>query len=101
MYAPGILTGRNCWFHVAATYDGFTARLYYQGNQVASAAHVGTINRGTGEGIILSNDDGGGVESLRGRLDEVRVYGRAAPAFEIADWANDGPPGAVCGAGAP
>jgi hypothetical protein len=72
----------NTWSHVATTYDGATHRLYINGVQVASVARNGKLGTsarslGIGGNSVFS-------EWFSGTIDEVRVYGRALTAAEIA-----------------
>jgi hypothetical protein len=75
------------WFHVAATYDGTSMRLYVDGGQVASAPCSGVALTTDSRPITLgaSHNDGLGTikEALSGRLDNVRIYARALSAAEI------------------
>ena len=69
------------WMHVAATYDGATIRLYYNGVEQASRAWSGSIGvNDTPLGIGGQSD---GLRGLIGSIDDVRVYGRALSAAEI------------------
>ena len=72
----------NAWAHLAATYDGATLRLYVNGTLAASLPGSGPITNSTGQLKI------GGTSVLshwfRGLIDEVRIYGRALSAGEIA-----------------
>jgi hypothetical protein len=88
-----LLTGREIdvvpprtWVHLAGTYDGATARLYYNGVLVASAQHVGTFTPDTTPLIIGGNgNDGTGIptELFPGRIDEIMLYRRALSDDEI------------------
>jgi fibronectin type 3 domain-containing protein len=69
------------WSHLAATYDGSSARLYVNGTQVSQLAASGSITTSTGALRIGGNNVWG--EWLAGQIDEVRVYGRALSAAEI------------------
>lgn len=76
------------WYHLAATWDGSTVRLYVNGvldNTPASkAAPVGTDTR------LLNIGGRSGGERFNGRLDDVRLYSRALTAGEVAALANAG-----------
>ncbi len=65
------------FYHVVATYDGQTMRLYLDGAQVGRLTASGTV--GAGMAVELSSD----VEPLHGLLDEVGVYNRALSGEEI------------------
>lgn len=72
------------WIHVAATFDGTTKRLWLGGSVVAEAS-AGAIS-GTGGALLIG---GGGAADeflpLPGRLDDVRIYGRALDETEVAE----------------
>lgn len=69
----------NKWSHFALTYDGATARVYYNATQVGSLA------------VALNTNDGRPLEIGRwavnnyfdGQVDEVRVYNHALTAGEV------------------
>jgi hypothetical protein len=71
----------NTWTHVAATYDGGTLRLFVNGSQVSSTAAAGSLIATTGALRFGGNAVWG--EYFAGRLDEIRIYGRALSAGEI------------------
>jgi hypothetical protein len=68
-------------YHVVATYDGATERLYINGVQVASAALTGAIST---SGNSLTIGSGGAGSYFAGTIDEVAVYGAALSAARIA-----------------
>ncbi|HET8756444.1 MAG TPA: LamG-like jellyroll fold domain-containing protein [Solirubrobacteraceae bacterium] len=74
-------TPLNTWTHLAMTWDGATLRLYVDGTQVSSRAVSGTLLTSTGALRIGGN--GVWTEWFAGRIDEVRLYGRALTAAEI------------------
>jgi Concanavalin A-like lectin/glucanases superfamily len=69
------------WYHVAATWDGVTARLYINGQLDHSAARSGAIGADTRPLYI-----GGrvGADRFDGMLRDVRLYNRPLTATEIA-----------------
>jgi len=81
------------WAHVAVTFDGTTAKIYLNGEEIQSGgfdfADKPTANMGIG-----NTHGGGSIESFNGDIDEVRIYNRALGAWDIADlfeW-KDHPP---------
>jgi hypothetical protein len=79
------------WVHIAATFDGTTAILYFNGEQVASGPF--SLGGGTTAGLTIGNNNDPNAwpdspESLYGYLDEVRIYNRALTADEIAYMAS-------------
>ncbi|MAE66408.1 MAG: hypothetical protein CMJ18_19230 [Phycisphaeraceae bacterium] len=76
-----LATGR--WYHVAATWDGATVRLYVDGatddgGGIARAAPIGTDDRPVYIGGRIGTRD-----LLDGYLDDVRYYDRAISAAEV------------------
>jgi len=77
---PGGVTAER-WHHVAGTYDGATARLYYDGKLVGQVAHridtaVGGVFR-IGANLVDDHRD------FIGLIDEVTVHARALSGEEI------------------
>jgi len=70
---PMLETGR--WYHVAGVYDGEEARLYVDGDLVASAARKGPRRTNALPFIVGADVDGRGnpVSFFDGRIDEVRI----------------------------
>ncbi|MFI6910501.1 LamG-like jellyroll fold domain-containing protein [Nonomuraea sp. NPDC050394] len=71
----------NSWSHVATTYDGTTARLYVNGDQVAQLTTTGDLVDDGGALRIGGNTRWG--EYFNGTIDEVRIYNRAQSTDEI------------------
>jgi len=76
------------WAHVAATFDGTTARLYLNGEQVASGAfsfNAAGAASSMGIGCVTGGGAGfsGNTEVFLGDLDEVCIYNRALSQEEI------------------
>jgi concanavalin A-like lectin/glucanase superfamily protein len=71
----------NQWTHVAGTWDGATLRLYLNGVEVASEAHAGPLE--VNDLPLRIGGNTYGSEFFPGRIDEVRIYGRALGASEI------------------
>ncbi len=76
------------WAHVAATFDGSTAKLYLNGEEIASGAFaLNSAGAGSNMGIGCVTGGGAGYsgngEVFSGDLDEVYIYNRALSASEI------------------
>lgn len=73
------------WIHVAATYDGWWARLYVDGVEICSQRFWGSIripeSPFTFSGYL--NDAGEIIDEITGNLDDLRIYNRALDATEI------------------
>ena len=71
----------NTWFHVAQTYDGTTARVYKNGQEVAS--FTGSRVPSTGNLGLGSRPAGAGQHHFHGLLDEVEFFDRVLSAAEV------------------
>ena len=71
----------NAWSHVALTYDGSAVRLYVNGAPAGSLAATGAI--ATSADPLRIGGDLVWNEWFQGRIDDVRVYGRALTGAEI------------------
>lgn len=60
------------WYHIAATYDGATMRLYVNGEEEANLAKPGAITD-YGRGVTFAKYEFDSVSNFRGKLDEVRI----------------------------
>ena len=71
----------DTWTHIAATYDGLMLRLYINGQLANASEGAGSIVASTRD-LWLGRAPWG--EGFAGTLDDVRIYGRALTAPEIA-----------------
>jgi len=71
----------NTWTHVAATYDGETLAYYVNGAQTSVISAPGQL-ASTALPLRIGNSSYSG-EGFIGRIDDVRVYGRALTSTEI------------------
>ncbi len=69
------------WYHIAATFDGMSMKLYVNGKHEAEAVHSGKHYPSRGL-FIGAREDGDHV--FVGSLDDVRIYDRALTQPEIA-----------------
>jgi hypothetical protein len=72
----------NTWYHVAATYDGSTMRLYLNGSEVGSIRKSGSLARGIGVPLHVGRSPDGS-SYMRGAIDDVRIYSSALTRSEI------------------
>jgi len=73
----------NRWYHIAATYNGSSVKLYVNGCLVADSAFTGTLvqnNLITAIGTQSSNIN---AEHFRGHIDEVRIWNVARTQAQI------------------
>ena len=69
------------WQHVAATYDGSTARIYLDGTLAATSTFTGNVGDSNSWRIGAYGSAAGGF--FQGLIDNVRIYGRALSANEV------------------
>ena len=77
-YGTGI--NLNQWYHIAATDDGTTVRLYINGLQVTSGSSATSVNY-TGQPLI--GQFGGGNAVTDGDIPVTKIYNRALTAGEV------------------
>jgi len=74
----------NEWTHIAATYDGSMARMYYNGNVVAEAAAEASGPMDTNDvPISIGRNNIGMREHYIGLMDEIAIFSRALSQAEI------------------
>jgi hypothetical protein len=76
------------WQHLAATYDGATARFYVNGVETANRPHVGNVGDSNTWRVGAYGPGPGGF--FDGLVDEVRIYNRALSPTEIQEDMNTG-----------
>ena len=78
----GMLTA-GVWHHIAATYDGARMRLYQDGIEVASVPKTGAVFQAPGVEAYIAANPGASNQVFDGRIDDVKVFGRALTPAEI------------------
>jgi hypothetical protein len=78
------LPSTGAWHNVTGTYDGFTMKLYVDGNLVQQANAGGQINV-TPDPLYIGTKNATAPpgDHFKGRMDEVRIYARALSQAEI------------------
>jgi hypothetical protein len=73
------------WIHIAATYDGWFARLYADGVEICRDFAWGSLAMPDGPLTLAAYLDKQGaiVDEITGRVDDVRIYDRALSSDEI------------------
>jgi hypothetical protein len=80
------------WFHVAATFDGLTVRLYQEGVEVGSLRYEAELAASPDPLYIGTNKNPGNEEPFQGRIDDVLLYSVALPPASIAVLATGATP---------
>lgn len=80
------LAGGSCpptdeWNHYVITYDGSTAKLFYNGQQIATTSASGTVTN-SGDPLTIGGDFSGS-SFFQGLIGDVRIYNRALSQSEI------------------
>jgi Concanavalin A-like lectin/glucanases superfamily len=76
------VTPLNTWTHLALTNDGTNLRLYVNGALVDTRSAV-NVQAGIGNLKIGGTEFFGGNEYFTGKIDEIRIYGRALSGAEV------------------
>ena len=82
----------NTWFHVCATWDGTTMKLYVDGVLASSASKTGTISYTSNNTTIGKNSTLSGFE-WDGKISNVAIWDKAITEDEILRVYNGGSPG--------
>ena len=69
------------WAHVAATFDGTTARFYFNAEMTGEGGF--SFGSDTGAALVFGACQGDGGNPFNGVLDEVRLYNRGLSGFEV------------------
>lgn len=90
LFPQEVLPPLGEWTHLAATYDGSSMKLYFDGIVVAEMAASGDIAT-SDEPLIIGNkhETAPGGDEFNGMLDDVRIYSRALSASEIKKLGGD------------
>lgn len=92
VFVGGSITTPRTWYHLAATYDhpNSTVKLYLNGALVGTTLTLSVPKVDT-KAVWLGADPFG-LDYLRGRLDDVRLYSRVLSPAEITTLYNGGEP---------
>lgn len=78
----------NTWYHVAATYDGTTMRIFLDGNEVGNTPKTGTITTNAAVDAYIGANPAGIENPWHGAIDEVRIWNIARTQAELQANAN-------------
>ncbi len=82
VYADGTTAlNYGTWYHLVATYDSSTVRIYVNGAQEGSAPYTSALLQ-TGQPLFIGRN-GIGADVLKGAIDDLRIYGRALTASDV------------------
>lgn len=73
---------QRTWYHIAATYDGTTAKIYLDGAEMDTATYTAPTVSG-GDFWIGGDDSGAGANFFDGNVAGVRLWSRALSQLEI------------------
>lgn len=72
------------WHHIAATFDGSTKSIFFDGVLGSTGSVVGAFNYSSvGQFHVLGDPNYGGARMIAGGVDDVRVYDKALTQSEI------------------
>jgi hypothetical protein len=83
VYASGVTITAGTTYHVAASWDGTTARIYVNGVLRGSSGTSAALNASALDLTIGANSDGSGSDPYAGVIDEVAYYGTVLPLGRI------------------
>jgi len=78
----------NTWYHICASFDGSTLRLYLNGGLFQSLSYTGDIDPSYLGVVMGARYQNGGADFHRGYLDEVRIYDYALSSEVVYAHAN-------------
>lgn len=78
------------WYHLVATYDGTTGKIYINGTENKSEASGLTLAYEAGAEVMIGNRDGSTVNWFDGIIDEVGIWSRALSSTEVTELYNSG-----------
>lgn len=81
----------NTWYHLAATYNGSSVKLYVNGCLVADSALTGTMIQNDLITAIGTQANNVNIEHFRGNIDEVRIWNVTRTQQEILNNMNNLP----------
>ena len=96
-YAQGSLTHQNSWIHVAVTFEGSTAKIYFNGNDVTFDGDINPVQTTDSDLRIGTFVTSAGTEgeccSMNGMMDEIAIFNSEITQAEIQAYMTNPPNG--------
>ncbi len=89
---PRHVAAQDRWYHIAATFNGYVARLYVDGEEICSDWTRGGEIDIRAESFTVGayyDEEGKVIDLLRGKVDELAIYNRALSARQIRELAGE------------
>jgi hypothetical protein len=96
-FTASTLINPNQWYHLSATFDGVTGRLYVNGAEEASVFVDDTLNHNSENVRIGSVDMTPNIDNTNGMIDEVRIWNVTRSQTQIQNSMNRTIPGSTAG----
>ncbi|MDZ4668150.1 MAG: LamG-like jellyroll fold domain-containing protein [bacterium] len=77
--------GLNTWVHLAAVIKDSSAKVFINGLPVGNGILNISYPVEKNSPLTLGRDDAGGIEYFDGKLDDIRIYGRAISDIEVTE----------------
>ncbi len=71
------------WHHIAAVWDGTTAKIYLDGGLIKQSSASGDFISYIGNSVAIGRDANGAVQYFSGTIDNVRIYSVALDASQV------------------
>jgi hypothetical protein len=90
--STGLNLKDGAWHHIVGQYNGSQLQLYIDGVLRGTVAKFGSLSYTLGTGFYVGKHGNGGTNrDFSGKIDQVRVYGRALTTAEISALSKESP----------